>query len=190
MIMAAIFFKSPSAFRTWLEKNHQKKTEIIVGFYKVGTGKPSMIWSEAVDQALCFGWIDGIRRSIDEERYCNRFTPRKATSTWSAINVNKVKELMKRGLMHPAGIAAFEKRSEGRTKVYAHENPPGKLNRKLESKFRANKKAWTNFHAMTKSYQKNAIHWVTSAKKEETTLRRLDVLIEDCEAGRKIKPLS
>ncbi len=123
------FFSGPAAFRAWLEKNHARATELFVGYYKVGTGKPSMTWSESVDQALCFGWIDGVRRSVDRESYCIRFTPRKPTSTWSAINIRKVKELTKQGLMRPAGIAAFEKRKTQKSGIYTLREPAERLSR-------------------------------------------------------------
>src|SRR5438128_2073134 len=125
--MQPAFFKSPIEFRKWLKKNHQKKTELIVGYYKVGSGKKSMTWSESVDEAICFGWIDGIRRTIDEESYSIRFTPRKPSSTWSTINIKKVEALKKRKLMHPAGLVAFERRKENRSGIYSYENAPPKL---------------------------------------------------------------
>src|SRR6188768_796879 len=120
--MSVKFFSKQSDFRKWLEKNHKKETELTVGFYRVGLGKPSITWSEAVDEALCFGWIDGIRKKIDDESYSNRFTPRREKSNWSAININKVEDLKKKGLMHPAGLASYEKRESQRSAVYSYEN--------------------------------------------------------------------
>ena len=139
------FFPTQEDFRKWLEENHDKETEIIVGFYKVGLGKNYMNWSEAVDQAFCFGWIDGVRRKVDEESYSNRFTPRRANSNWSAVNIAKVAELTEKGLMKPAGIAAFEKRKENKSRVYAYENEAKQFSGEFEKRFKANKKAWEFF---------------------------------------------
>src|SRR6187549_1712626 len=136
--MKPTFFPAQSHFRKWLEKYHEKETELLVGFYKVDSGKPSMTWSESVDQALCFGWIDGVRRSIDEDSYQIRFTPRKSTSVWSNVNIKKIEDLTKKGLMHPAGIAIFEQRKKERSGIYAFENAEMKLTPAFEKKFRAN----------------------------------------------------
>ena len=137
-----VFFKTSSAFRKWLQKNHDKAKEIYVGFYKKGSGKSGITWPEAVDEALCFGWIDGIRKSIDEKSYTNRFTPRKPTSNWSAINIKKIGELTQKGLMHPAGIAAFEKRKEEKSRIYSYEKDAAELPAAYQRLFRKNKKAW------------------------------------------------
>ncbi|NOT47279.1 MAG: bacteriocin-protection protein, partial [Acidobacteria bacterium] len=161
----------------WLEKNHDKKTELIVGFYKIGSGRKSIIWPEAVDQALCFGWIDGIRKSIDGESYCNRFTPRKPGSNWSAINIKKVEDLTAAGLMHATGIAAFEKRLEHRSRIYAYENEPVKLSPAFEKIFKSNQPAWKFFTTQAPSYQRVMVHWIMRAKQEETRLRRLNQTI-------------
>ncbi|MDF2437251.1 MAG: bacteriocin-protection protein [Bacteroidota bacterium] len=185
-----VFFKKGSDFRKWLDKNHLKKTELLVGFYKIGSGKPSMTWSESVDEALCYGWIDGIRRSIDKESYCIRFTPRKPKSIWSAVNINKMAILEKAGLLKPAGIAAFEKREESRSKVYAYEKAPAVLDPEFEKQFRKNKKAFAYFNSLSPSIQRVSVHWVMSAKQEKTRKSRMEALIRDSEAGRKIKPLS
>lgn len=185
-----IFFATQSDFRKWLEKNHGKATELFVGFYKVNSGKPSMTWSQSVDQAICFGWIDGVRKSIDKDSYLIRFTPRKPTSTWSAINIKKVEELSKQGLMHPAGFASFNLRKEHKSRIYSYEKEAVKLSDEFEKKFKANKKAWTFFQSLPPSYHKPAINWVMSAKQEATSIKRLDELINDSEAGRKIKQLS
>lgn len=180
-----IFFTKPSEFRKWLEKNHDKASEIFVGFYKIKTGKVTITWSDAVDEALCFGWIDGIRRSIDEESYCNRFTPRKPKSNWSAINIKKVEELTKKGLMHPAGLAAFEKREKQRSGIYSYEKEPIKLAPEFEKKFKADKKAWKFFTSQAAYYQKQATNWVMSAKTETTKQTRLSKLINCSEKGEK-----
>lgn len=137
-----VFFATPEEFRKWLEENHQSETELLVGYYKIGTKKPSMNWSESVDEALCFGWIDGVRRSIDDESYCNRFTPRKPRSNWSAVNIAKVEELIRLRKMMPAGLAAYEKRLDARSAIYSYENRPEKLDEKFETQFQENSKAW------------------------------------------------
>lgn len=188
--MKPIFFKSPEEFRKWLEKNHLSETELYVGFYKKHTGQPSMTWSESVDQALCFGWIDGIRKSIDEKNYQIRFTPRKPKSNWSAVNIRKIEELTKLGLMQQAGLAVFSLREEKRSEIYTYERKPHELSPEFAKKFRANKKAWTYFQAMAPGYKKHAIDWVMRAVKEETSHRRIATLIKDSEDGRKIRPLS
>ena len=179
-------FKDQYAFRSWLEKNHTKETELIVGFYKVDSGKPSMTWSESVDQALCFGWIDGIRRSRDDESYTIRFTPRKPTSNWSAINIRKVAVLTEQGLMAPAGIAAFAKRREERSGIYGYENRPKELPEECAKAFRKNTKAWAFFSALAPSYQRAVVHWVVSAKKEETKWARLEKLIAASAQGKRL----
>ena len=175
--MTPTFFPTQEQFREWLAKHHQKETELLVGFYKVNSKKPSMSWSESVDQALCFGWIDGIRRSIDEESYTIRFTPRKKSSIWSAINIKKVEELTKAGLMLPEGLKAFELRSEERSKVYSHEREAYLLYPEFEKQFKANKTAWEYFSNQAPSYRKVMIHWIMSAKQEKTRLSRLEKTI-------------
>ena len=183
------FFPSPDAWHAWLEENHDEHKELLVGFYKVGSGKPSITWPEAVDGALCFGWIDGVRRSLDEISYVIRFTPRRARSVWSATNIKRVAELTKLGLMRPAGVRAFER---------AHRRPGGDLclrathgRRALgaayEKRFRANQKAWKFFQAQPPWYQRTASWWVISAK--ETQRKRLAQLIEDSEHARTIRQL-
>jgi uncharacterized protein YdeI (YjbR/CyaY-like superfamily) len=184
------FFATQENFRKWLIKNHETATELVVGFYKVDSGKPSMSWSQSVDQAICFGWIDGVRKSIDDKSYLIRFTRRKPTSIWSAINIKKVEELKKQGLMHPNGISAFEKRKEHKSKIYTYEKEPVKLSADFEKKFKANKKAWTYFQSLPPSYHRSAIDWVMTAKQQATSIKRLNELINDSEAGRKIKRLS
>lgn len=176
--MNPIFFKTPTEFRKWLEKNHKKETEVFVGFYKVGTKKPSMTWSQSVDQALCFGWIDGVRRGIDKESYCNRFTPRRSTSNWSNINIKKVEELTKAGLMMPAGQKAFELRKESRSGIYSFEKEPVDLSSKYKKEFKKDKLAWDFFDKQAPSYKKVIIHWIMSAKQEKTRSSRLEKAIK------------
>jgi uncharacterized protein YdeI (YjbR/CyaY-like superfamily) len=176
-------------FRAWLEANHDSATELEVLFYKKASGKPSMTWSESVDQALCFGWIDGVRRGRDDESYTIRFTPRKPGSNWSRINVEKVAKLTEAGLMHPAGIAAFERRTDDRTGVYSFENEAAELPAEYEARLRANRAAADYFDSRPPWYRRTAIHLVMSAKREETRERRLEQLIEDSAAGRDIKQL-
>lgn len=177
------FFATPSDFRKWLEKNHKKETELLVGFYKVGSGKPSMTWSQSVDQAICFGWIDGVRKSIDEVSYQIRFTQRRPTSIWSAVNVKKVEEFTRQGLMQPAGLAIFEKRKEKASGGYSFEKAEEKLSPELKKVLKANKKAWKYFQALAPSYRKISLHWVMSAKQDATRLKRLTRLMKDSEAG-------
>jgi uncharacterized protein YdeI (YjbR/CyaY-like superfamily) len=183
-----IFFESPQAFYDWLEEHHETESEVYVGFFKSHTGKRAMTWSESVDQALCFGWIDGKVNTIDADRYMQRFTPRKPGSNWSKINVEKVAQLKKAGLMRPAGLAAFERRSEGKTGVYSFENE-AELAAEYEARLRANKAASEYFDSRPPWYRRTAIHLVMSAKREETRERRLSQLIEDSAAGRDIKQL-
>ena len=148
-----------------------------------------MTWSESVDQALCFGWIDGVRKSIDKDSYMIRFTPRRHGSIWSAVNIKKVEELTGQGLMHPAGLAAFGLRKEEKSRVYAYEQKTVKLSAEYEEKFRAHPQAWKFFQSLPPSYHKPAINWVMSAKQEATRLKRLDELIADSASGRRIKQL-
>jgi len=184
--MKASFFATQADFRKWLKKNYKSETELILGFYKVGSGKPSLSWSQSVDQALCFGWIDGVRRSIDAESYCIRFTPRRSTSIWSDINIKKVEELTKQGLMMPEGIKAFELRKEQRSRVYSHEKEPAKLNANYIKQFKLNKAAWTYFDDQAPSYKKVITHWIMSAKQEKTQLARLQKTIETCSQQKRV----
>ena len=140
--MTPTFFADQAGFRKWLQKNHKKESEIVVGFYKVGSGKANMSWSQAVDQALCFGWIDGMGKSIDEESYQIRFTPRKPSSIWSAVNIRKVEALQKQGLMQPAGLESFEKRTESKSKIYSHESGEIELSPVFVKQFKSNINAW------------------------------------------------
>jgi len=175
--MKPVYFKNQDEFRKWLDENHEKAAEIIVGFYKVGTPKHNMTWSQSVDQALCFGWIDGIRRSIDDEKYCIRFTPRKPTSIWSLVNIRKVEDLERKGLMKKPGLEAFNKRKESKSGIYSFENEIPVLNDNFEDRFRANNDAWTFFMKQPPSYRKTRIHWVMSARQEATRTARLNKLI-------------
>lgn len=181
------FFRTPADFRRWLEKNHADVAELWVGFHKKGSGKPSITWPESVDEALSFGWIDGVRRSIDETSYEIRFTPRRPTSIWSAVNTRRAKELIAEGRMAEAGIRAFEKRSDERSGVYSFEQrKEAKLDPALETRFRARAKAWRFFEAQPPGYRRLAAFWVMSAKKEETRLRRLAELITRSANGERL----
>lgn len=161
-----------------------------MGFYKKSSGKSGISWSEAVDQALCFGWIDGIRKTIDQDRYTIRFTPRRPRSTWSAINIAKVQALKTQGLMRPAGLAAFDRRTKERSGIYSFEQEQVALDVAFEERFKKNKKAWQFFNEGPPSYRKTATWWVMSAKRQETRERRLDTLIQDSAAGRRIALLT
>ncbi len=181
--MTPTFFESQNEFRKWLEKNHHQETELLVGFYKVNSGKSSMTWSQSVYQALSFGWIDGVRKSIDKDSYQIRFTQRKPTSIWSAVNIKKMAELTQQGLMHPAGHASFKHRKENKSGIYAFEKEEAKFSPDLEKRFKANKIAWNYFQALAPSYRKPSANWVMSAKQEVTRIKRLNELIADSEAG-------
>lgn len=181
------FFEQPEDFRKWLKENHDKATELIVGFYKKGTGKKSISWEQAVDEALCYGWIDSIRKRIDDQSYSNRFTPRKKTSIWSAKNIANVERLQKEGLMQAPGLAAFEHRKESRSKVYSFESAPKELDKDMARIFKANKKAWEFFNLQPPSYKKIIIHWIVTAKQEATRLSRLEKTIAASEAGKRIQ---
>lgn len=176
--MAPTFFETQEHFRAWLNDNHASAKELIVGYYKVGTGKPSMTWSQSVDQALCFGWIDGVRRTVDADSYCIRFTPRRKTSIWSAINVKKVEELTKAGLMKPEGLKAFAFLDENKSPAYSSETQISELEPSLENQFKANSVAWDFFCKQAPSYRKVSIHWIMSAKQEKTRITRLEKTIE------------
>ncbi|HJR60826.1 MAG TPA: YdeI/OmpD-associated family protein [Vicinamibacterales bacterium] len=184
--MKPTFFRTQGHLRRWLEKNHASVTELWIGFYKKASGRPSISYTEALDEALCFGWIDGVRRRLDDDAYVQRFTPRTAKSYWSAINTRRATELKKEGRMHAAGVAAFERRDQGKTERYSFERRAAQLEPAAEEAFRANRKAWDFFQSGAPWYRRVAIHWVTSAKKEETRHRRLQTLIRDSAAGRRI----
>jgi uncharacterized protein YdeI (YjbR/CyaY-like superfamily) len=185
------FFSTPADFRTWLEQYHATADELLVGFHKRGSGRPSITWPESVDQALCFGWIDGVRRSLGDASYCIRFTPRKPGSTWSAINIAKVKDLAAAGLMRPAGTKAFEARSDKKSGIYSYEQRhAAQFTPDFETRFRANSTAWDFFQHQPPGYRKLCTYWVMSAKQEPTRARRLDRLIADSAAHRRIPELT
>jgi uncharacterized protein YdeI (YjbR/CyaY-like superfamily) len=184
--MKPIFFKSALEFRQWLAKHHLTEKECYVGFYKVKTRQLTLSWSDSVDQALCYGWIDGIRKSIDEDSYQIRFTPRKANSIWSAVNLKKVDQLKAQGLMEKEGLAIYEKRKEAQSNLYSFEQKTIDLPAGYVAIFQKNKKAWTWFETTAPSYKKASIWWVISAKQEATRLKRLDILINCSEQALKI----
>ena len=172
------YFKSPGEFRRWLEKNHRTTQELWVGYYKKSSGQPSMTWPESVDEALCFGWIDGIRKSVDDLRYTIRFSPRRRGSIWSAVNIKRAQELSDKGLMRPPGMAAFDARKEYKSGIYSYEQRSASLDGPYEKKLRQNKDAWDFFYAQPPSYRKAIGWWIVSAKQEATRLKRLQKLIE------------
>ena len=184
--MEVKFFATPEAFRQWLEQHHKVLKEQWVGYYKVKSGIPSMTWSESVDEALCYGWIDGLRKSIDEKSYKIRFTPRKPKSNWSAVNIRKVAELKKLGKMTPAGLEAYKKLEEQKSKVYSFEQKNIRLDKAFEQQFKANEKAWQFFQTLPPSVKKPSVWWVMSAKREDTRIRRLNTLIQCSEEGLRI----
>jgi uncharacterized protein YdeI (YjbR/CyaY-like superfamily) len=186
--MRVKFFAKASEFRKWLSSNHDKADELWVGYYKKVTGIPSITYPESVDEALCYGWIDGLRQSIDEKSYRIRFTPRRAGSTWSDVNIRRVKKLTELGKMEPAGTRAFESRKmDSASNSVKRENI--RLSRQFEDRLKSNEKAWEYFNGLAPSFRKISIGWIMSAKKEETRLRRLAVLIESSEKGRLVPPL-
>ena len=185
------FFATPAAWRAWLKENHNKSTELWVGFHKRSSGKPSITWAESVDSALCFGWIDGVRKSLGDESYTIRFTPRRPRSVWSVVNIKRVGDLTARKLMEPAGIEAFKSRADERSAIYAYEQRKGaKLSAEYEQRFRADRKAWEFFQAQPPWYRRTATWWVISAKKEETRLKRLSQLMEDSARDKTIRQLT
>ena len=175
--MKAKFFTTPDKLREWFLKNHDKKDELVIGFYKVNSGKKSISYQDAIDEALAFGWIDGIRRGIDDVSYNTRFTPRRKNSIWSQINIKRVAYLKKLGRMHPAGLEVFKNRNPERTNLYSFEQKEHQLRADYEKQFRSHKSAWEYFESKAPSYKKPAIHWVMSAKQEGTRMRRLQQLI-------------
>ena len=185
--MDIVFFKKQEDFRKWLIKNHAKEKEIYVGFYKLKSGKQSMTWPQSVHEALCFGWIDAVRKSIDDESYYIRFTHRKPASIWSLVNIKKMEDLLKNGLVMPAGIEAYKKRKETKSGIYTYENEAVKLKKEFEKKLKADKKAWAFFQSQAPSYQKIATRWVMTAKQDSTQIKRLNDLINDSHAGLRIK---
>ena len=180
------FFASAADFRAWLETHGASSRELWVGFYKKASGRGGLTYKEAVDEALCFGWIDGIKKRVDESSFTHRFTPRTASSIWSAINLKRMKELLASGRVADAGRAAYERRDPKRARKYSFENPPAAFDAALARRFKANRRAWTFFAAQPPGYQKVLRFWVMSARKEETRLRRLDALIKDSAEGKRI----
>jgi len=172
------FFKTASAFRKWLAANHGKSKELWVGFYKKNSGKPSITWPESVDEALCFGWIDGVRKSVDAESYMIRFSPRKPTSIWSAVNIRNMERLIKEKRVAPAGMNAYAARKEYRSGIYSYEQRPVELVEPYASRFRRNKAAWEFFQAQPPGYRKIMNWYIVSAKQEQTRLARLEKLID------------
>lgn len=187
--MNIIFFENQYKFREWLENNHDKVSELIVGIYKVDSGKPSMSWSESVDQALCFGWIDGVRNTINKESYSIRFTPRKPNSIWSAINIKKVEALTNAGLMKPEGLKAFVLRKDEKSKIYSHETEIIEFSTDFIHQFKQNKIAWEFFVKQPPSYRKVMTHWIMSAKQEKTRQSRLEKTITASELQNRLKKL-
>ena len=185
-----VFFATPDELRDWFDANHVTADELWLGYYKKASGRPSVAWSQVVDEALCVGWIDGVRKRVDDEVSVQRLTPRRKGSTWSAINVAKVAALTAEGRMRPAGLAAFEARTDGNTAIYSYERPPSALSDDELARFQADQAAWTDWERRPASYRRVATHWVTSAKQASTRERRLATLIEDSRAGRPLKQLA
>lgn len=183
------FFRSPAEFRSWLGNNHAAVSEIWVGLYKKGSGRKGITYPEAVDEGLCFGWIDGLTRSVDESRYMIRFTPRKPRSNWSAVNIRRFEELRAEGRVAPSGLEAFERRDRTERK-YSYESPPSRLDPQYEERFKADRRAWDFWQAAPPSYRKAAMYWVMSAVREETRDRRLSVLIDSSRNGERVPSLS
>ena len=179
------FFETEADFRRWLAAHHESAPELLVGFWKKGTGKPSIDWPQARDQALCFGWIDGVRKSMGDESYTIRFTPRRKGSIWSNVNVARYEALTAEGQMMPAGVRAYEE-NKGRQGVYAYENALKELSAAETAAFRKHKAAWADWEARPQGYRRVVLHWIASAKRPETRAKRLATLIEDSAAGRKI----
>jgi len=185
--MKITYFKSAGAFRRWLEKNHAARAELWVGYHKKSSKQPSMTWPESVDEALCFGWIDGIRKRVDDLRYTIRFTPRRRGSIWSSVNIKRAQELSDKGLMQSPGMVAFEARKENRSGIYSYEQRSANLDGPYERKLRQNKAALDFFYAQPPSYRKAIEWWIVSAKQETTRLKRLEKLIKECERGKRLR---
>lgn len=188
--MSPTFFATAAEFRQWLEKNHESATELWVGFYKTKSDKTGITYAEALDEALAFGWIDAVRKSLDDDRWTIRFTPRKPGSIWSLVNVRKVEDLIRQGRMQPAGLKAYAARDEKKTGVYSFEGSARSLDAAAEKEFRSHKQAWDFYQKQAPSYRKAAEHWVMGAKKEETRAKRLARLIEDSEQGVRLAHLT
>ncbi|MEC9372193.1 MAG: YdeI/OmpD-associated family protein [Planctomycetota bacterium] len=184
-----IFFESPKEFRAWLRRNHRRETELFVGYHKKHTGAPSMTWPESVEEALCYGWIDGVRKTIDGDRYMIRFTPRRPDSVWSATNIRLMEKLEDAGRMTAAGRRIFEARREERSAIYSFEQEKVRFDESQEKRFRRNRKAWRFFEEQPPGYRRKATWWVVSAKRQDTRDRRLAALIECSAAGERIPQL-
>lgn len=177
--MVPVFFETEHDFRQWLEKHHETATELVVGYYKKSTGRPCLTWSESVDQALCFGWIDGVVNNIDEDSYKRRFTPRRPGSIWSAVNIDKMEKLLAADLVYPMGKAAYEMRKEHKSRIYAYEKEEiEQLPAEWETEFKANEAAWDFFSAYPPGLKRTVMHWVMSAKQEKTRRQRFEKLLE------------
>jgi uncharacterized protein YdeI (YjbR/CyaY-like superfamily) len=187
---AVTYFVSPSEFREWLSRNHGKASALWVGFHKKKSGKLGLTYPKALDDALCFGWIDGIRKRLDQDSYTIRFSPRKPRSIWSAVNIKRVGELTRLGQMELAGLNAFAQRLPENQNRYSYEKGERKFDENYVTRFQANKKAWPFFQAQPPGYQRTATWWVMSARKEETRLKRLAILIADSEQGRRISTIT
>jgi uncharacterized protein YdeI (YjbR/CyaY-like superfamily) len=184
--MKPTFFPGPAEFRSWLAENHASKNELLVGFYKKDSGRPSITWPESVDQALCFGWIDSIRRNIDDISYSIRFTPRRPGSTWSGVNIKRARVLIKQGQMRPAGLKAFNARRENKSGIYSYEQRKVDLEEPYGQLLKRNKAAWKFFQRQPASYRKAVYWWIMSAKREETRLKRLERLTTLSAAGQRL----
>ena len=184
------FFASAAEFRDWLEEHHATQPDVWVGFRRRSSGLPSPTWEEAVDAALSYGWIDGIRKSLDDTSFTNRFTPRRRTSNWSARNINRIRELTEAGLIRPPGLRAFEERDRRRDAIYSYEKGPATLPEEAAARLRSDEAAWQFFSGQAPSYRNAAAYWVTSAKQEATRERRLAQLIEASAAGRRVGALT
>jgi uncharacterized protein YdeI (YjbR/CyaY-like superfamily) len=183
------FFPTPASFRAWLERHHAKAAELWVGFHKVGSGKPSITWPESVDEALCFGWIDGLRKSRDEHSYVIRFSPRRPSSVWSSVNIKRATFLIEQALMKPAGLKAYQARKENKSGIYSYEQRTAKLVSPYDRLLRANAKAWSFFERQPASYRKAISWWIVCAKKEETRLKRLEKLMMHSARGERLPEL-
>ena len=182
-----IFFATAEELRDWFDANHQSADELWLGYYKKASGRPSVDWAQVVDEALCVGWIDGVRKRVDDDVSVQRLTPRRKGSTWSAINVAKIAQLTTEGRMRPAGLAAFEARTDGNTAIYAYEQPESSFSDEELARFQADQAAWADWERRAPSYRRAATYWITSAKQAATRERRFATLIEDSRAGRPLK---
>lgn len=183
------FFAAPEELRDWFDANHATAAELWLGYHRKATGRPTVSWSQAVDEALCVGWIDSVRYSLDDERSAQRFTPRRTGSTWSAVNVAKVAVLTAEGRMRPAGLEAYAARRADRTAIYTYERPAASFSDEEAARLRAHEAAWSDWERRPPSYRRAVTGWVTSAKRPETRARRLDRLIDDAAEGRAVGPM-